>query len=112
MKTILLLAALVMSSVPVKADDTRLLHRSKVVGALAFAECLVRKGEITEKQAKELMNEYVSENPELNAAYSWSLTSDKVSKAVEALVPQSSSDCGELTISEDEALRLAGPYMN
>ena len=112
MKTILLLAALVMSSVPVKADDTRLFHRSTVVGALAFTECLVRKGEITEKQAKELMNEYVSENPELNAAYSWSLTSDKVSKAVQALVPHMNSECDEINLSEEELNQLIKPYLD
>ena len=112
MRNLLLLTALMVSAIPLKADDTRLLHRSTVIGAFAAAECLVSKGEIIEEQAKALMNEYGSENPELNAAYLWALPSDKVSKGLQALVPHLNSDCDDHTVSEDEALRLVGPYLN
>ena len=111
MKTLLLLTALMMSSLPVKADDTRLLNRETVVGALAGVDCQVRNGKMTEEEGKELMNIYLSFNPELKDAYSWALSSDKASKAVQAVTPYVKSDCKTTTISDDEVQRLLRPYL-
>ena len=100
------------SALPVKADDTQLLHRSTVVGALAATECLVTKGDITEEQAKELMNVYVSKNPELDAAYSWATTSLKAQTALQVLSPYMNAQCDSFSLSEDESERLITPYLN
>tara|TARA_B100001063_G_scaffold202347_1_gene196068 strand:+ start:194 stop:532 length:339 start_codon:yes stop_codon:yes gene_type:complete len=112
MKALLLLTALMVSALPVKADDTRFLNRSTVVGALAGTDCFVRKGKMTEEEAKEVINYMLSVYPELNAAYSWALSSDKASKAVQVILPYLNSDCNKMSLSEDEAQRLIGPYLN
>ena len=111
MKTLLLLTALMVSALPVKADDTRLLNRETVVGALAGVDCQVRNGKMTEEEGKELMNIYLSFNPDLKDAYSWALSSDKASKAVQAVTPYVKSDCKTTTISEDEVQQLLRPYL-
>ena len=111
MRSCLLLTALMVLASPVKADDTLLLNRAGIVGALAAADCNVRNGEITEKQARKLMKEYVNENPGLNAAYSWAKTSDKAWEAAQALVPHMTADCNGFTISQDEAGRIIKPYL-
>ena len=98
-----------MSSLPVKADDTRLLNRETVVGALAGVDCQVRNGKMTEEEGKELMNIYF--NPDLKDAYSWALSSDKASKAVQAVTPYVKSDCKTTTISDDEVQQLLRPYL-
>ena len=111
MKAVLLLTALMVSALPVKADDTRLLNRETVVGALAGVDCQVRNGKMTEEEGKELMNIYLSFNPDLKDAYSWALSSDKASKAVQAVTPYVKSDCKTTTISDDEVQRLLRPYL-
>ena len=66
---------------------------------------------MTEEEGKELMNIYLSFNPELKDAYSWALSSDKESKAVQAVTPYVKSDCKTTTISEDEVQQLLRPYL-
>ena len=58
------------------------------------------------------MKEFIGENPELNATYSWALSSDKAWEAVQALAPHMNSQCNDLTISEEEAQRLIKPYLD
>jgi len=99
------------SALPVKADDTRLLNRETVVVALAGVDCQVRNGKMTEEEGKELMNIYLSFNPDLKDAYSWALSSDKASKAVQAVTPYVKSDCKTTTISDDEVQQLLRPYL-
>ena len=111
MKNLLLLTALMVSALPVKAVDTRLLNRSTVVGALAGVDCQVRKGKMTEEEGKELMNIFISFNPELKDAYSWALSSEKASKAVQVVTPYVKADCKASTIPEDEVQRLLRPYL-
>ena len=98
-------------ALPVKADEKRILNRSTVVGALEGVDCQVRNGKMTDEEGKELMNIFKSFNPELKDAYSWALSSDKASKAVQALTPYVKSDCKASTISDDEARRLLRPYL-
>ena len=112
MRSLLLLTALMVSALPVKADDQELGNRAHVIGALAATECLVRKGDMTEEQAKELMNVYVSKNPELDAAYSWATTSLKAQTALQVLSPYMNAQCDGFSLSEDESERLIGPYLN
>ena len=112
MKTILLLAALVMSSVPAKADDTQFTNRVRMIGAMTYATCRVRKGAITEEQARELSKKYVNKYPEVKAAYSWAITSYKALEAVQALVPHMNSECDEINLSEEELNQLIKPYLD
>ena len=110
MKALLLLTALMVSALPAKADDTRTLNRAKVVGALMRADCAVRNGDITEEQARERMQGYINENPDLNTAYSWATISDKGMEAVKALVPYLTPDC-DITLSQYRAGLLMIPYL-
>ena len=112
MKTILLLAALVMSSMPAKANDTRFTNRLEIIQMLTSADCIVKNGALTEEQASELIQEVVNDKPDLNAAYSWALSSDKATEAVETMVIYMNSHCNDLTISEEEAARLIRPCLD
>ena len=111
MKTILLLAALVMSSVPVKAEDTRIKNRAQVVGALADAECLVKYGKLPKEKVYEMIRFYINDHPQLIAAYSWALVSPKAKTLVKKLLPYQGFDCTGLMLSEEEADRLMLPYL-
>ena len=111
MKFLPVVGALLLSTSPAKADDTRFSNRLQMVGVLTSADCLVRKGEITEEQAGELIQVVLNKNPQLNDAYSWATTSDKATKAVQTMVPYMNSDCNDITISEEEAQRLMKPYL-
>lgn len=97
---------------PAKADDTRFINRAGMIGAITNVDCHVRKGDITEEQAREIMKEYANKSSELNATYSWALSSDKAWEAVQALAPHMNSECNDLTISEEEAQRLIKPYLD
>ena len=88
-----------------------MLANFSVEQSLMKAKSHLRNGEITEKQARELMKEYVNENPGLNAAYSWAKTSYKAWEAAQALVPHMTADCNGFTISQDEAGRIIKPYL-
>ena len=112
MKTILLLAALVMSSLPAKADDTRFINRVRMIGGMTYAACRVRKGAITEEQAREISKKYVNKYPEVNAAYSWAITSYKALEAVQALAPHMNSECDDINLSEEEFHQLIKPYLD
>ena len=111
MKALLLLTALMVSALPVKADETRLPYRAGMVSAIVAANCLVGKGDITEEQAKEIVKGFVNESPVLNAAYSWASTSDQASKAVKALAPYMNLECDGVILSDDEYKRLLLPYL-
>ena len=111
MKTILLLAALVMSSLPVKAEDTRIKNRIFVVGMLARVDCAVRYQGYDPELAKERIQEYVNENPHLKAAYIWGTTSDKAMEAVQALRPYHGFDCSGFILSEEKVDQLMLPYL-
>ena len=82
-----------------------------MIGILTSADCIVKNGAMTEEQASELIQEVVNDKPDLNAAYSWALSSDKATEAVETMVIYMNSHC-KLTISEEEAQRLMKPYFN
>ena len=103
-----IIAALVSIAIglPAKANDTRFSNRLTMVGVLTSAACVVRNGEMTEEQARELIQEIVNANLDLNTAYSWATTSDKAKEAVQIMVPYMNSECNDLTISEQEAQRL------
>ncbi len=107
-----IIAALVTIAIglPAKADDTRTLNRAKVVGELTRADCAVRNGDITEEQARDRLQAYINENPDLNTAYSWATTSEKGMDAVKVLVPYLTSDC-DLTLSQYRAGLLMIPYL-
>jgi len=111
MRNLLLLTALMVSTLPVKADDTRLAYRAGMVSVIAAANCHVGKGDITEEQAREIVKEFVNENPEANPAYLWAKTSDKASEAVQALAPYLDLECDNVTLSDDEYRRLLMPYL-
>ena len=96
---------------PAKADDTRFTNRVRMIGAMTYATCRVRKGDITEEQAREISKKYANKYPELNAAYSWALSSDKATEAVQIMVTYMNAQCNDLTISEEEAQRLMKPYL-
>ena len=112
MKALLLLTALMVSALPAKADDTRFTNRFRMIGAMTYATCRVRKGDITEEQAREISKKYANKYPELNAAYSWALSSDKATEAVQIMVTYMNAQCNDLTISEEEAQRLMKPYLD
>ena len=108
-----IIAALVSLAIglPAKANDTRFSNRLTMVGVLTSAACVVRNGEMTEEQARELIQEIVNANPDLNTAYSWATRSDKATEAVQIMVPYMNSECNDLTISEQEAQRLVKTYL-
>ena len=112
MKFLPVVGALLLSTSPAKADDTRFSNRLQMVGVLTSADCLVRNGWMTEELTRELIQAALNNNPELNAAYSWATTSDKATKAVQTMVPYMNSDCNDITISEEEAQRLMKPYLD
>ena len=97
---------------PAKADDTRFTNRFRMIGAMTYATCRVRKGDITEEQAREISKKYANKYPELNAAYSWAITSYKALEAVQALVPHMNSECDEINLSEEEFHQLIKPYLD
>ena len=107
-----IIAALVTIAIglPAKTDDNPY-NRSVIIGALAALDCFAGKGEITEKQSRELMNKHVSENPQLDAAYSWALSSDKAREALQAMAPHMNSDC-EYTNPDDDIERLIAPCLD
>ncbi len=112
MKALLLLTALMVSALPVKADDTGFENRLEMIGILTSADCVVKNGAMTEEQASELIQRIVNDNPNLNTAYSWAITSNKATEAVEIMVTYMNSHCNDLTISEEEAARLIRPYLD
>ena len=112
MKALLLLTALMVSALPAKADDTRFRNRLEMLGILTSADCIVKNDALTEEQASELIQEVVNDKPHLNAAYSWALSSDKATEAVETMVIYMNAHCNDLTISEEEAARLIRPYLD
>ena len=107
-----LLTALMVSALPVKADDTGFENRLEMIGILTSADCVVKNGAMTEEQASELIQRIVNDNPNLNTAYSWAITSNKATEAVEIMVTYMNSHCNDLTISEEEAARLIRPYLD
>ena len=112
MKALLLLTALMVSALPAKADDTRFINRAGMIGAITNVDCHVRKGDITEEQAREISKKYANKYPELNAAYSWAITSYKALEAVQALAPHMNSECDEINLSEEELNQLIKPYLD
>lgn len=112
MKALLLLTALMVSALPAKADDTRFTNRFRMIGAMTYATCRVRKGDITEEQAREISKKYANKYPELNAAYSWAITSYKALEAVQALAPHMNSECDDINLSEEEFHQLIKPYLD
>ena len=112
MRNLLLLTALMVSALPVKADDRELGNRAHVIGALAAAECGVRTELFTRKKADELISTYINENPQLQSAYSWATTSLKAQTALQVLDPYMNAQCDGFSLSEDESERLIGPYLD
>ena len=78
MKTLLLLTALMVSALPVKAENTQPRNRLELIAFLSYAECYVATGmyskEVVDKNFQSLLNV----NPHLKAEYSWISTSPKV----------------------------------
>ena len=112
MKALLLLTALMVSALPAKADGTQFTNRVRMIGAMTYATCRVRKGDRTEEQARELSKKYVNKYPEVKAAYSWAITSYKALEAVQALAPHMNSECDEINLSEEELNQLIKPYLD
>ena len=110
MKNLLLLTALMVSVLPVEAEDTQLMNRARVIGAFAGAECGVRIGMFTQEQADDRVQDYINNHPHLNTAYSWATTSNKAMEAVQALTSHMDSECN-FTISQYEAGKLMVPYL-
>ena len=110
MRILLLLTALMVPALQVKAEDTQLIKRAQVIGALAGAECGVRTGMFTQEEADDRVQNYIINHPHINTAYSWITTSDKAMEAVQALTSHMDSDCN-ITISQYEAGKLMIPYL-
>ena len=108
-----IIAALVSIAIglPVKADDTQFTNRLEMIKMLTSADCIVKNDALTEEQASELIQEVVNDKPHLNAAYSWALSSDKATEAVETMVIYMNAHCNDISISEEEAQRLMKPYL-
>ena len=109
-----LLAAFGCTGLPSKAIDENLEnieHKLTVVGILAGADCFVRNKGYDPEQVNKRIQGLIDENPHLEAAYIWAITSDKAEEAVQALRPYHTPDCDDLTLSEEEANSLAAPYL-
>ena len=111
MRNLLLLTALMVSALPVKAVDTRLGNRLKLIAFLSYAECYVRTGmyskEVVDKQFQSLLNA----NPHLNAEYLWASTSPKVKQVLQELSPHMNSKCDNYNISDDQLREVFSPIL-
>ena len=90
---------------PAKADDRQFSNRDRMVGLLTGVDCRVRKGDLTEEQASEVMKQFARENPELNAVYPWATTSEgsyKAWEAVKLLAPYMNSECDGINLSQEK----------
>ena len=108
---IALLAAFGCTGLPSKAIDENLENKLTVVGILAGADCVVRNRGSDPEQVNKRIQGLIDENPHLKAAYIWVTTSDKAEEAVQALRPYHTSDCDDLTLSNEEANSLVAPYL-
>ena len=111
MKNLSLLTALMVSALPVKAENTQPRNRLELIAFLSYAECYEATGmyskEVVDKQFQSLLNA----NLHLNAEYLRASKSPKVKQVLQELSPHMNSQCDNYTISDDQLREIFSPIL-